>query len=80
VFALLTIDFRVAVSPRGSPLFTAVLVHGWYMNGLLDITTVGGQLKIREPRHGQLDDEIVAIYDVHVAKSCVLQSPPRRRC
>jgi hypothetical protein len=50
------------------------------MNALLDITTVGGQLKIREPRHGQLDDEIVAIYDVHVGKSCVLQSPPRRRC
>jgi hypothetical protein len=50
------------------------------MNALLDITTVGGRLKIREPRHGQLDDEIVAIYDVHVGKSCVLQSPPRRRC
>ena len=58
--------FSGAVSPRGSPLFTAVLVHGWYMNALLDITTVGGQQKIREPRHGQLDDEIVAIYDVHV--------------
>jgi hypothetical protein len=76
MFALLTFDFRVAVSPRGSPLFTVALVHGWYMNALLDLTTVGGHLKIREPRHGQIDDEIVAIHDVHVGRSCVLQSPP----
>ncbi len=31
MFALFTYGFRVTVSPRGSPLFTAVLVHIWYM-------------------------------------------------
>ena len=40
---LLTAGFRVTVTPRCSPVFTAVLVHGWYMSLLLDATTVGGQ-------------------------------------
>ena len=41
-FGLITTRFRVTVTPRCSPRFTVVLVHGWYMDVLLDITTLGG--------------------------------------
>jgi hypothetical protein len=33
---------------RTQSWFTDVLVHGWYMNALLDLTTVGGQMEILE--------------------------------
>lgn len=42
VIGLLTGRFQLTVAPRCSPVFTVVLVHVWYMNVLLDVTTVGG--------------------------------------
>ena len=39
---LLTAGFSLTVSPRCSPLFTVMLVHGWYMDPLHRSTTLRG--------------------------------------
>lgn len=39
---LLTTAFWLTVSPRCSPLFTVMLVHGWYMKPLHCVTTQRG--------------------------------------
>ena len=55
--ALLSAPPGSAASPRSSPWFTAVLVHGWYMNVLLDITTVGGLTEMSERSKPRLDPQ-----------------------
>ncbi len=43
--ALLSARFGTTGSPRCSPLFTAVLVHGWYIPSLRDAVTVCGRCR-----------------------------------